>query len=36
MMRNTGISLSNLLSKTACVGGAFAAHAFHDVVSPMY
>ena len=35
-LRNTGISLSNLLSKTACVGGAFAAHAFHDVVSPMY
>ena len=34
--RNTGISLSNLLSKTPCVCGAFAAHAFHDVVSPMY
>ena len=32
--RNTGISLSNLVSKTACVGGASAAHAFHHVVSP--
>ena len=35
-LRNTGISLSNLLSKKTCVGGAFPAHAFHDVVSPMY
>ena len=35
-LRNTAISLSNLLSKTTCVGGASAAHAFHDVVSPMY
>ena len=35
-LRNTGISLSNLMSKTACVGGAFAAHAFHHLVSPMY
>ena len=34
-LRNRGISLSNLLSKKACVCGAFAAHAFHDVVSPM-
>ena len=35
-LRNTGISLSNLMSKTACVGRSFAAHAFHDVVSPMH
>ena len=35
-LRNRGISLSHLLSKTACMGGAFAAHAFHNAVSPMY
>ena len=33
---NTGIRLLNLLSKTACVGGAFAAHVFPDVVSRMF
>ena len=33
---NTCMSLSNLLSKTPCTGGAFAAHAFRNVVSRMY
>ena len=33
-LQKTGISPSKLLSETACVGGAFAADAFDDIVSP--
>ena len=33
---NIGISLSKLLSKTVCMGAAFATHAFHDMVSRMF